>query len=285
MSSNPTEPRNIEIFVNSFLDRVVDENASTSKSFTVLMPQGAEIQLLPTESNRNIKVKVFNLMIPNVLYNFPEKSSRVWFENLVSSDVSGIQIDTQRVYATPNDLMTELNTKAGLEGIDVSFSYNDTSKKVRITNNGSDNLRLISSFRYALQENILTFQDMNDRLGFSQNLIGSAGLISSGNGFIEGDGYINMNRTVSYYLALDEQSNYYSQSIVPSSPNSRRIIAQVPTGSYGTLSTFSYVSSEWYGIPRSHRVSSLRFILLDDEFEPIDLKNFGINMTLQVKIE
>lgn len=285
MSSNPTEPRNIEIFVNSFLDRVVDENASTSKSFTVLMPQGAEIQLLPTESNRNIKVKVFNLMIPNVLYNFPEKSSRVWFENLVSSDVSGIQIDTQRVYATPNDLMTELNTKASLEGIDVSFSYNDTSKKVRITNNGSDNLRLISSFRYALQENILTFQDMNDRLGFSQNLIGSAGLISSNGGFIEGDGYINMNRTVSYYLALDEQSNYYSQSIVPSSPNSRRIIAQVPTGSYGTLSTFSYVSSEWYGIPRSHRVSSLRFILLDDEFEPIDLKNFGINMTLQVKIE
>lgn len=284
MSSNPTEPRNIEIFVNSFLDRVVDENASTSKSFTVLIPQGSEIQLLPTESNRNIKVKVFNLMIPNVLYNFPEKSSRVWFENLVSSDVSGIQIDTQRVYATPNDLMNELNIKATLEGVDVSFSYNDTSKKVKITNNGSDNLRLISSFRYALQENILTFQDMNDRLGFSQNLIGGAGLISSG-GFIEGDGFINMNRTVSYYLALDEQSNYYSQSIVPSSPNSRRIIAQVPTGSYGTLSTFSYVSSEWYGIPKGHRVSSLRFILLDDEFEPIDLKNFPINMTLQIKIE
>jgi hypothetical protein len=284
MSNNPTEPRNIEVFVNSFLDRVVDENASTSKSFTVLLPQGAEIQLLPTESNKSIKVKVFNLMIPNVLYNFPEKSSRVWFENLTTSDVSGFQIDTDRVYATPNDLMGELNTKAGVAGVDVSFSYNDTNKKVRITNNNTtDDYRLISSFRYALQEPILTFQDMNDRLGFSQNLIGSK--IDASGGTLDGDGYINMNRTVSYYLALDEQSNYYSQSIVPSSPNSRRIIAQVPTGSYGTLSTFSYVSSEWYNIPKGHRVSSLRFILLDDEFEPIDLKNFPINMTLQIKIE
>lgn len=284
MSNNLTEPRVIEIFVNSYLDRTVSENDSTSKSFTVLLPTGSEVQLLPNERDRKIKAKVFNLMIPNNLYNFPVKSSRLWFENLTTDDVSGIQINTDRVYATPAEVVSELNTQATSAGIDITFSYTDNTKKLTITNNHSTHdYRLISSFRYALSETVLTFQDMNDRLGFSQNLVGS--VISSGGGTLIGEGYINMNRTVCYYLALDEQSNYFQQSLVPSNPNTRRIVAQVATGSYGTLSTFSYVSSEWYNLPINHRISSLRFMLLDDEFEPVDLKNFPINMTLQIKVE
>lgn len=284
MSSNITEPRVIEIFVNSFLDRTVNENNSTSKSFTVLLPQGSEVQLLPNERDRKIKAKVFNLMIPNNLYNFPKKASRLWFENLTTSDVSGLQINTERVYATPSELISELNSKASAEGISVTFSFTDSTKKITITNNNAtDDLRLISSFRYGLTESILTFEDMNDRLGFSQDLTNIK--IDANGGTLVGDGYINMNRTVSYYLALDEQSNYFQQSLVPSNPSSRRIVAQVATGSYGTLSTFSYVSSEWYNLPISHRIGSLRFMLLDDEFEPIDLKNFPINMTLQIKVE
>ena len=280
-----TEPRVMEVYINSYLDRVITENDSTSKSFTVLLPQGSEIQLLPTEKSKKIKLKVFNLQIPNVLYNFPEKSSRLWFDTTpnISPTVVGIQINTNRIYATPTELITELNTQATSAGLDITFSFTEITKKMTITNTGQTDIRLISSFRYALDESVLTFQDMNDRLGFSQNLTNT--LIPANNGAITGVGYLNMNRSNCYYLSLDESGAYFQQSIVPSNPNTRRIIAQVAGGSYGTLSTFSYVSSEWFNLPSSGKVQSLRFSVVDDEGDSIDVVNFPITMSLQIKVE
>lgn len=285
--SQPTEPRIMEIYINSFLDRVVSENDSASKSFTVILPQGSEVSLLPTEKNRKIKCKVFNLQIPNVLYNFPEKSSRLFFDTTPagSPTVVGFQININRIYATPTELISELNAKATAESLPLTFSFTESTKKITITNTSANNIRMISSFRYALEENILTFQDMNDRLGFSQALMGNAGIIPGNNGTLTGNGFLNMNRSNCYYLSLDESTNYYSQSIVPSKPNTKRIIAQVAGGSYGTLSTFSYVSSEWFNLPSSQRINSLRFMVVDDEGDSIDTINFPITMSLQIKVE
>lgn len=280
------ESRIMEIYINSYLDRVINENDSTSKSFTVLMPQGQEISLLPTEKGKKIKLKVFNLQIPNVLYNFPIKASRLWFDTTPNGapTVVGIQINTNRIYATPTELITELNTQATNANLDITFSFTEITKKITITNtNALNDIRLISSFRYALDESVLTFQDMNDRLGFSQNL--SNTIIPANNGFITGEGYLNMNRSNCYYLSLDESGSYFQQSIVPSNPNTKRIIAQVAGGSYGTLSTFSYVSSEWFNLPSSGKIQSLRFSVVDDEGDAVDVVNFPITMSLQIKVE
>lgn len=284
--SQPTESRIMEVYINSFLDRVVSENDSASKSFTVLLPQGSEVSLLPNEKYKKIKCKVFNLQVPNVLYNFPEKSSRLFFDTNPAGapNVVGFQINVNRIYATPAELVSELNTKAGaVSGLSITFSFSDSTKRMTITNTGANNIRMISSFRYALEETILTFEDMNDRLGFSQSLVNT--IIPATNGTLIGQGFLNMNRSNCYYLSLDESSSYYSQSIVPSKPNTRRIIAQVAGGSYGTLSTFSYVSSEWFNLPNSQRINSLRFAVVDDEGDPIDVVNFPITMSLQIKVE
>lgn len=277
--------RIIELYINSFLDRIENENDSASKSFTVLLPQGSEIQLLPTEQQKKIHFKVFNLQVPNVLYNFPKKTSRLWFDTTPNSTptVVGFQIDTNRVYATPSALMSELESKSVSAGLDISFNYDDTTKKVSMTNNEATAIRLISSFRYATRENILTFEDMNDRLGFSEFYLNTT--IAGSGGVLTGNGFLNMNRSNAYFLTLDEAGSYYQQTIAPAKPNSRRIVAQVSGGSYGTLSTFSYVSSEWFNLPSSQRIQSLRFSVLDDEYDAIDTINFPITISCQIKIE
>lgn len=278
------DSRIIELYINSFLDRVENENDSASKSFTVLLPEGSEVQLLPFEQQKKIKFKVFNLQVPNVIYNFPVKSSRLWFDTTPTTapTVVGLQIDTNRVYATPSALMSELNSKAISASLDISFNYDDVTKKVEIENKGGTSIRLISSFRYATRETVLTFDDMNDRLGFSDLYLNT---ILAPTQSLIGNGFLNMNRTNAYYLTLDEAGSYYQQTIAPSKPNSKRIIAQVATGSYGTLSTFSYVSSEWFNLPSSQRLQSLKFSLLDDEMDPVDTINFPISLSCQIKIE
>lgn len=278
--------RIIEMYVNSYLDRVEDENDSTSKRFTVsLQNKNKQIQVLPNE--RELLVKCFKLQLPNVLYNFPEKESRLFFEvdPAGASDVKNIQIQIDRVYASPTDLINEINNELSLDASlsDLSMSFDGNTKKVSITNNGTQTIRLISSFRYANQESILTFQDMNDRLGFSQ-LLTTEGVMNASE-TITGNGTIRMNRTNNYHLVLEEQSGFYTQSITPLDVKNHRVIASVATGAFGTLSTFSYVSSFGFQLPTSQPLTSLTFSLRDDELQPVDMVNHPISMALQFIIK
>lgn len=278
--------RIIEMYVNSYLDRVEDENDSTSKRFTVsLQNKNKQIQVLPNE--RELLVKCFKLQLPNVLYNFPEKESRLFFEvdPAGASDVKNIQIQIDRVYASPTDLINEINNELSLDASlsDLTMSFDGNTKKVSITNNGTQTIRLISSFRYANQESILTFQDMNDRLGFSQ-LLTTNGVMNASE-TITGNGTIRMNRTNNYHLVLEEQSGFYTQSITPLDVKNHRVIASVATGAYGTLSTFSYVSSFGFQLPTGQPLTSLTFSLRDDELQPVDMVNHPISMALQFIIK
>lgn len=279
--------RIIEMYINSYLDRVEDENQSTSTKFTVsLQNKNKQIEVLPNE--RELLVKCFKLQIPNVLYNFPEKESRLFFEVDPDgvSDVRSIQIDTERVYASTTELVNEINTKLGLDASlsDLTLSFNTNTKKMTFTKDGTVDIRLISSFRYGTVESILTFQDMNDRLGFSQDLT-TAGLMTSGSTTLTGQGTVRMNRTNNYHLTLEEQSGFYTQSITPLDTKNHRVIASVAVGSYGTLSTFAYVSSFGFQLPVGQPLTSLTFSLRDDEMNPVDVVNHPITMALQFIIK
>lgn len=279
--------RIIEMYINSYLDRVEDENQSTSTKFTVsLQNKNKQIEVLPNE--RELLVKCFKLQIPNVLYNFPEKESRLFFEVDPDgvSDVRSIQIDTERVYASTTDLVNEINTKLGLDASlsDLTLSFNTNTKKMTFTKDGTVDIRLISSFRYGTVESILTFQDMNDRLGFSQDLT-TAGVMTSGSPTLTGQGTVRMNRTNNYHLTLEEQSGFYTQSITPLDTKNHRVIASVAVGSYGTLSTFAYVSSFGFQLPIGQPLTSLTFSLRDDEMNPVDVVNHPITMALQFIIK
>ncbi len=98
------QPRIVEMYVNSYLDRIVEENGSTSTQFTVpLEEKSKQIQLMPNE--RSLKLKVFSAEIPNVLYNFKPTEDRLWFA--YDNSIASIEIDTERIYASPTALMDE----------------------------------------------------------------------------------------------------------------------------------------------------------------------------------
>lgn len=286
-------PKIQEVYINSYLDRLVNQN-ELGGVFTALLPRGQELGLNQTEQDKNMYFKVMNLQIPNTSYNFPTKASKFFWETNYNTgtgagdSVEQFQIDTNRVYASPSALIDELNTKVQAVDASLNFSYDDTTKKITLTNDNTYKIRVISAFRYATTESVLTNNDINDRLGFSQDLTASNGVINENGGTLEGAGVINMNRTNNYYLVLDEASSSFNQTIVPSKPARYRVICNVPVGSYGTLSTLSYVSAEWFSLPRTAQLPQLTFRILDDEFDTLENElpnNIPISLSLQIKIE
>lgn len=287
------QPRIVEMYVNSYLDRVVEENGSTSTQFTVpLEEKSKQIQLMPNE--RSLKLKVFSAEIPNVLYNFKPAEDRLWFA--YDSSIASIEIDTDRVYASPSALMDEINSLFPASAVDattgatttdlsgLSIAYDDTTKKCSLTNNTDldVSMRLISSFRYANDETILTFEDMNDRLGFSQNLVNT--IIPPSGGTLEGAGFIRMNRTNRYHITLEQQQGFFTQSITPLSTKNHKVVASLSVGAYGTLSTFNYVSAFGFEMPTSQPLTELTFSVRDDEMVPVDFVNHPITMSLQFEM-
>ena len=234
--------RTIEVYINSYIDRLISENASATSNFTVLFSDTSK-QLRFLGGEKNCRVKLFSMEVPNSSYNFTPLESRLWFvyDTTGSANIVNIQIDTERVYSQPSDVVTELNAKftanASLNG--VVASYDNNTKKITLTNGTAVNIRLISGFRYGITESILTFEDMNDRLGFSQDL--TTTIIAPAGTLVASDG-IKMFRTSKYYLVLNESGGYYKQSIIPSSNKNYRIIGIVARWAYGTLSSTSYIS-------------------------------------------
>lgn len=282
-----------EYYINSFLDRTTDENEVGAR-FSVILPQGREIKLNPNQRDKQIQFKIQNLQIPNVLYNFPDKASNFfWEENYNVStgvgDVRSLKIDTNRVYATPAELITQLNNALddNNNATNLLFSYDNNTKKVSVKNETGNTIRIISSFRFANSESVLTFKDINDRLGFSQDLTGSKGVLLNDE-TLTGAGLLQMNRTNAYHLVLDEAGSSYAQTIVPIKDGQQRVVCNVPVGSFGTLSTLAYVSSEWFNLPTRSSISVLRFRVLDDEFDDVSDEfpnNYPITLSFQLKIE
>lgn len=278
--------RTVEVYCNSYIDRLVAQNNSATREFTVLFTDvGSQLRFLGGETK--CRVKLFSLEVPNTAYNFPESESRLWFvyDTAGAATITSITIDTERVYATPAELVSEINAKitANVSLNGVVIAYDNTTKKMTLTNGTAVSIRLISGFRYGITETILTFNDMNDRLGFSQELtntiIAPAGTLTGADG-------IKLYRTNKYYLVLQESGGYFRQSIIPSSNKSFRIIGSVPSGSYGTLSSTSYISPFGYEISAMGGISQLSFQLLDDNFQEIDLgANIGLSMSLHFEFE
>lgn len=276
--------RVVEVFINSYRDRIIDQNNSASREFKVLLNDVAKNSLRLLKDETKATIKLFSLSIPNTLYNFGEQESRLLFE-----DVSGLfytfQIDIERVYATPTELITELNAKAlAVSGLDVSFNYNDTTKKIGVMNTSATvPYRLVSSFRYFYSETVVGPQDINDRLGFTADYTNT--WIGPGNSLTANDP-IKMVRSNNWYLALLEQSSAgFRQSIIPSIERPYRIIGSVPASNFGVLSNQTYVSSFGYDINIGiSGLSELNFSVLDDAFRPVNLgANFPITLSVQIE--
>lgn len=283
--------RELEIFINSEIDRIVQENASTSLRFTALLQRNKIIQIFPTE--RKCRIKVNQIEIPNILYNFPANQNRLSIllysgTTTTPQSVQFVELDPNRVYNTPNDIITYLNNELQAHANPVMnalvLSFSDLTKKVSIENQSAQNVRVISSFRYSDDADGLGIppNTIVDRLGFSADY---RGVIIPPSAQLTGNGTIRMLFSQCYYLTLNELANAYEQTIIPSPFVNDRILARVTVGNYGTLSQLSYVSETAFNIPENTEISSLSFSLLDDEFTPVNLINHKITFSLKMVIE
>jgi hypothetical protein len=283
--------RELEIYINSEIDRVVSENASTTLNFTAILSGSKIIKIYPNE--RRCKIKLNQVEVPNTLYNFPPNQNRL---NIVVYDASGnpdslefVELDPDRVYNTPADVINYLNAEflAHPNSVmnDLELSFSDLTKKVSIENNSTVNVRVVSSFRYAgdTADGLgTTFNTVVDRLGFSDNYTNT---VIAPTATLTGNGTIRMLFTHAYYIVLNELASSYDQTIIPTPNINRKILGRLTCGNYGTLSQLSYVSEVMMNIPSGIEINRLSFSLLDDEFVPVDLVNQKITMSMKLLIE
>jgi hypothetical protein len=283
--------REIEIFVNSETDRVISQNASTSKEFTALLNNNKEIQIYPNERRCNIKLN--QVEIPNVLYNFPFSQNRLniilYDASLNATSMEFVELDPNRVYNTPTDVINYMNNEltAHSNSImnDLVLSFSDLTKKVTLTNNSSNHVRIVSSFRYREEDGDgvgTGFNTIVDRIGMCELYKGTTIAPSAS---LTGNGTIRMLYTQCYYLTLKNLASSYEQSIVPSAFSSDRILGRITAQNYGTLSQLSFASQVSFNIPANTTISYLTFALLDQELQIVDLKNHPITFSVILTIE
>lgn len=276
--------RNIEIYINSYTDRLISEIDSTSKHFTILLEGSKEIRVYPDE--KNITVKLGSIELPNVLYNFNFITSTLWIVNDyggLNESLESITINTDRVYTTPEDVIEELNSLITTHPIlkDIEFNYIDNEKKITITNYSLNNIRIVSSFRFNDILNGRTYNDINDRLGFIQDM---KNIIIKTGETLKGEGLIKMLRTNCFYLTCNNIAGSYNQNIIPNPRTNRKILARLSTSDFGTLSQLSYPAQIDFNIINDTSIRTMSFSLLDDEFNLVDLGQFPITFSLILSI-
>lgn len=276
--------RNIEIYINSYTDRLISEIDSTSKHFTILLEGSKEIRVYPDE--KNITVKLGSIELPNVLYNFNFITSTLWIVNDyggLNESLESITINTDRVYTTPEDVIEELNSLITTHPIlkDIEFNYIDNEKKITITNYSLNNIRIVSSFRFNDILNGRTYNDINDRLGFIQDM---KNIIIKTGETLKGEGLIKMLRTNCFYLTCNNIAGSYNQNIIPNPRTNRKILARLSTSDFGTLSQLSYPAQIDFNIINESSIRTMSFSLLDDEFNLVDLGQFPITFSLILSI-
>ena len=281
--------------INSYLDRTISQNENADGEFTVLFPNNStEISMTNDEiaQNNKIYMKVLTLNLPNVLPNFKSSESTITFEtdfslNTMSGTIETMTIDYTKVYPSATELLVELNEKVAEIDVSFAFTYNDNTKKITFTNTSANKVRLVSSFRYDLTESITPVNDMMDRIGFSQSLVGLSGVVDGAGGTLVGGSVINLSRTSCYFLTLKQAQSTYNQSVVPSrSGRTDPVVAHIIAGSYGTYSQMTYVMPS-YITAGDKLLNSLSFTLLDDQFEAITdyPESMPITMTIEFKID
>lgn len=259
----------IIININSYIDRKIGEsthNWTTYLSSPIETMQG------------KIKCSVSNIEIPNTYYNFSSETSYFWYE--IGGVLAGVQIDYDRNYGTPAELITELNSL--LVGDSIVLSYDDTTCKITITNNNVDTFRMVGSHRWS--DNLsTTYGNMADRLGFTQDM--TTAVVASGSTMIA-EGVLSLLRTQCLYLTLKESEFLQtpSQSRVPTPYTSPYILMRVPAANFGILSQWAS-SDEIQFQTNSRSIKKLTFEILDDELNICDLNGRSVTFQLHISID
>lgn len=261
------------IYVNSNIDR---RPTDTTDNFETYFTEGIPI-------NGRVRVSVSEIEFPNVAPNFPFYQSRLYYvldPDGSNEELKFIEIDFNKIYRTISDLVNELNNKFQANGDDIVVSSNSDFNNISITNNTSSSIRIVSStiFRDLTNEGVAN--TINERLGFTQDLTNS---ILAPSASITGAVSVRMLRSHCYFLTLQDIND---QPVIPFNNfpdgENRSILCRITASNFGTLSQLYFPQSFTYEINQTN-IRRMRFQVLDDEYQQVDLQEHPITFSLELK--
>lgn len=260
-------------YINSYMDRTPSDYTHSWQTYFN--------EPIRISNKKRMKLQLLNVELPNVAYTFPEASSMLWVNiwNGVSAWVlKSYQIATDRNFNAPADLVTHLNTLTTADSL--VFSYDANTCRLTITNNNANKIRVVGSYRY--QDSIsTTYNNVIDRLGFTQDLT-SAEVASSGT--LEGETILRLLRTNRYYITCSNLGSFNKQSRVPTPYANPYIISSVASSNFGRISQLEF-SSPVFFYSNETELRSLKFEVLDDELQPVQLNECPVTFSLLIETE
>lgn len=227
--------------------------------------------------NGRVKICVSQLELANTYYPFTAQDSYFWWEEKTVLQTP-VQIETERTYNTPNDLITELNTK--IVAYNIVFSYDATTGKITITNNGANDIRPVGSYRWSDSLSSV-YGNICDRLGMTDDT--SAITITSG-GTYEFPSIVKMLRTNCLYLCCPNLSAMSIQSRIPSPYNNNFVLARASSANWGMLSQLQYSDNIFFYTNEKY-IDHLEFVLFDSQFTEVELLESAITFRLHIIVE
>jgi hypothetical protein len=231
-------------------------------------------------TNGKLQVRVVDIELPNLAYNFGEYAYKVWYIKDVggADTLTSISLPITENIADGTALVAKLNALFTANGDSITASINANSYKLTFTNDDALlTYRFVSSYRY---NDLLstTYDDCMDRLGFTQDLrtttIAPAGTLT-------GASCIKMLRTNCYYLTCDVLGAEKKQNNVPTPYKQPNILGKIIAYNFGLVSQLQYSSDIYYSVSEK-QIDRLAFTLLDDQLNPISINEGGITITLEI---
>lgn len=260
-------------FINSYLDRTPSDY---THSWTTYFSEPVRVS-----GKKRMKLQLQNIELPNTAYTFPEASSILWvniWDGVSAWILKSYSVATDRNFNTPSDFVTYINTLTVADSL--VFSYDANTCRMTLTNNNANKIRVVGSYRY--QDSIsTTYNNIIDRLGFTQDLT-SAEVASSGT--LEGETILRLLRTNRYYITCSNLGNYSKQSRVPSPYVNPYIIACVASSNFGRISQLEYGNAVFF-YTNELELKSLKFEILDDEFQSVQLNECPVTFSLLIETE
>jgi hypothetical protein len=257
---------------NSYINRYSDQTDTSIWTIAMQPP-------LQLNKKQTLIVNLDSISIPNLSPSFPYHGCDFYWEKAGVLQTA-ITLDLTKVYKDGASVVTDLNNlNPKFTGqTDWLFSFNTDTYKLEAKNNTASNLRMVGAWRWGDINNptneLTAASNVCDRLGFSQNMIGTT--IAPG-ATIVAESPLRLLRTNCYYIYCDLIKN--NEFKTPDPLKKGQIICQVSASNFGTLSTFQVINNNFLNT-NGDVISSITFSLLDDEFLPISCGNSPITGVL-----
>ena len=266
------------LHINSQIDRATtDLNTAQFTSYLarpIRIPKGTKATL-----------RIESIEIPNTQKTFPPTANRLWYILRNTNEVLSVNLGSEILYTPSLIALVITQAWAFTHGSGtISMSWNATRARLEITNNSPTLIfEIVGSERYQTVPSQV-YNNCAERLGAIYDLSIVSKRLNPG-GLLVFDGIPRLIPTNCYYLECDLLKPDGKQSCVPSPYQSEsNILARVPAGNFGTISSVFNISNLEYNIVEDTEIKYLRFSIKSDEFDSIDLNGASCTFSIRVTI-